>query len=204
MIKNIIFDWSGVIRDYVEIQLLTVNKVFKQFGAKEITLEEFKKEWRQPYMVFYNKYLPDLTLEEETDAYRKAILGCPEAKPFPGIIELIHQFKKVGKKMVVLSSDFSETLLPEIESFGLKNIFDEVITDSHNKEDEIYGLMARNNFKKEETVFVGDSNHEIEVGKKIGIKTIAVTWGFCLEENLKTHNPDFLVRSLKELKDVIL
>ena len=60
MIKNIIFDWSGVIKDSAEDQLFAVNEVFQQFGAKKISLEELKENWVQPYMLFYNKYLPNI------------------------------------------------------------------------------------------------------------------------------------------------
>jgi phosphoglycolate phosphatase len=202
--KNIIFDWSGVVRDSVTIQLIVVNKIFKQFGAEEITLEELKKEWRQPHMLFYNKYLPNLTSEEETIAFKKAYLECKKAEQFPGIVDLIKKFKQAGKKMVILSADISGTLLPEIESFGLNNIFDDIITDVHDKTEGAIDLITRNHFKKEETIIIGDSNHEIEVGKKIGIKTIAVTWGFCLEEYLKNYNPDFIAHNLKELEQIIL
>lgn len=33
MIKNIIFDWSGVIKDCVEDHLFVVNKIFSKFGT---------------------------------------------------------------------------------------------------------------------------------------------------------------------------
>ena len=53
--KNIIFDWSGVINDNWETTLLTANKLFKHFNVPEITSEEFRREWIQPFMLFYNK-----------------------------------------------------------------------------------------------------------------------------------------------------
>jgi len=30
--KNIIFDWSGVVKDAVEVELWKVNKAFNKFG----------------------------------------------------------------------------------------------------------------------------------------------------------------------------
>ena len=204
MIKNIIFDWSGVIRDSAESQLDVVNKILKKFGSREISMDEFRENWVQPYMSFYNKYLPSLTLEEEKAAYKELVSEYSETEPFIGIVDLIKEFKNKGIKMVILSSDFPETLLREINDYGLKNIFDEVITDSHDKAKEIVGLMKNNSFLPKETIFLGDTNHEIEVGKKVGIMTGAVTWGFNTEKNLKAKNPDFIIHDLKELKTVIL
>jgi len=74
MIKNIIFDWSGVIKDAGLSHLCVVNKIFETFGVKEITLDEMKESWVQPYMLFYKKYIPDITFEEEQGYLCE---GCP-------------------------------------------------------------------------------------------------------------------------------
>jgi len=203
MPSNIIFDWSGVIKDCVVDQVAIVNKIFKEFGAKEITLVEFQENWIQPYMLFYNKYLPNLTIEEETSAYKRAIAESPKAKQYPGISDLIKKAKESGKKIAVLSSDQPETIIKEIKDFGLEGAFDDMILDAHDKQEGIFDLMARNNFDKADTVFIGDSNHEIEVGRSAGIKTVAVTWGFSLEGQLKQRNPDYIVHNLDELRTVI-
>ena len=70
-------------------------------------------------MRFYNKYAPNLTLEKEQEIYRKVIADSPRGTPFSGIAEVIKNFKAQGIKMFVLSSDFPETLLPEIKSFDI-------------------------------------------------------------------------------------
>lgn len=106
--------------------------------------------------------------------------------------------------MVVLSSDLPDTLLPELVRFGLKGLFEEIITNIHNKTDSVPEIIKKYNFNHDETVFIGDSNHEVEAGKKANIKTIAVTWGFSTEKNLIATNPDFLVHNLDELDSAIL
>lgn len=202
MIKNIIFDWSGVIKDSVEDHLFVVNEIFTRFGAGTISLSELKENWKQPYMLFYNKYLPDLTTTQETEAYKEAIIKCQSPRPYAGIVDLIKDLKNQGVRMVVVSSDLPDTLLAEIDSFGLNNIFLDVVTEAHDKTDAMKNIIATNNFNKSETIVVGDSNHEIEVGKLIGIKTVAVTWGFTTEERLIAAKPDYIVHNLEELKGV--
>ena len=64
-------------------------------------------------------------------------------------------------------------------------------------------IVTKNSLNKDDTVFIGDSNHEIEVGKKLGIKTVAVTWGFNSENKLKSHNPDFIAHNSEELGGII-
>ena len=206
MIKNIIFDWSGVIKDALRSHIWVVNKMIKTMGGKEMSLKEIKENWEQPYMNFWNKYYPKLTLEEEQKLYYEVVLrkDCPESDAYPGIIELIKKLKQKGVLMVVLSSDSPKTLFPEMKRFGLENIFGEVMVNIHDKGEVIHELMERNSFKPEETVFIGDSNHEIEAGKQANVKTIAVTWGFCTEEKLKSMKPDFLAHNIKELEEILL
>ena len=204
--KNIIFDWSGVIKDAVHSHVWVVSRMMEELGGKEISLQELKENWEQPYMKFWNKYYPDLTLQEEQDLYYKIISRkeYPESGAYPGMIDLIKNLKAKGVCMLVASSDPTERLLREIKEFGLEDIFDDVVTNVHDKSEGVRGLIEKYNFKKEETVFIGDTNHEIEVGREAGIKTIAVTWGFCSEEKLKSTNPDYLVHNIKELEEILL
>ena len=206
MTKNIIFDWSGVIKDSVKSHLWVVNKMFSKFGVNEISLEELNENWEQPYMIFYNKYLPNLTIEEEQATYKEIILSkdCPKSMAYPGIIELIKKIKEKDNFIAVISSDLPDTVFPEIRKYGLENIFDEIMINIYNKTKAIRDLIKKREFNPKDTFFVGDSNHEIEAGKQTGVKTIAVTWGFSTEQKLKLEKPDFIAHNLNELEGTIL
>lgn len=207
MIKNILFDWSGVIND----NLLTVYKtamiMFKKFGFKEITLKEFKQEWEQPYMIFYNKYMPGVTQEEEAAEYKSAYKLAASEYPFklyPGIKGTLQKFKKAGVKMVVISSDPYEHLMSDIKEFGLQGLFNEINNDVHDKAEIIQQTLKRNQFNPKETIFIGDTTHEVNAGKSANTLTAAVIWGFQNEDKLKTSSPDFIIHNLEELESVIL
>ena len=153
-------------------------------------------------MLFYNKYLPNLTLQQEMAAYKEAIIKSPSPRFYSGIVSLIKDLQQQGVRMVVISSDFSDTLLPEIDSFGLNNTFLDVTTEVYDKTIAMEKLIVKHNFNKLETFVVGDSNHEIEAGKFIGIKTVAITWGFTLENRLIDSNPDFIAHNVDELEEL--
>ena len=206
MFKYVIFDWSGPIKEVVDSHYWVVSRMFEELGVKEISIQEMRENWEQPYMIFWQKYHPGMTLQEEQNLYYKIIArkDCPKPSVYGGIVELIKKLKKKNVSMVVLSSDPTGTLFSELKIFGLENVFDDIMSNIHDKAEEIHKLIERNNFKKEETVFIGDSNHEVEVGRDAGIKTIAVTWGFCTEEKLKATSPDYLVHNIKELEEVLL
>ena len=206
MVKNIIFDWSGVVKDALKCHLWIVKEIFKELGIKEISERELQKNWEQPHMLFYNKYLPNLNETEESVLYKKAILrsDCPKSKPFLGICELIKKLKGKGYFLGVISTDLSETILPELKEYGLEDIFNDVITQSVAKGISLKEMIEKYNLDLRSTYFIGDSNHEIIAGKENRIKTIAVTWGFNTEEYLKSKNPDYLVHNIKELEEILL
>jgi phosphoglycolate phosphatase len=203
--KYIIFDWSGVIKDGVESNLWIYNKIFKKFGAKVISLEEFRENYELPYMNFFKKYLPNLTTKEEQESYREYIFdeNCPKSKSCDGIVDLIKKLKDKNYYLAVVSSDFQETLLSEIKEYGLDNIFDEIITDVHDKLEGVNSVIKKAEVVLEDTFFIGDSNHEIEVARQVGINSVAATWGFCSENKLISKNPDFLVHNSEELEAIL-
>ncbi len=50
---------------------------------------------------------------------------------------------------------------------------------------------------------VGDSKNDILAAKNAGIKSIAITHGYNQGENIKELNPDFVINSLIEIKDIL-
>lgn len=205
--KGIIFDWSGVVRDTVTNQMWIVNRIFKKYGVEEISTEEFRENWKQPPALFYHEYLPEGYDERERiKLFQELQLDkdCPKAAQFPDVVKLIHKCKEKGYFLAVVSSDFPETLFPEVRGYGLENIFKGIITDADDKLEPVQRIINENNLDPANTFFVGDSNHEIDVAKKTGIKSIAVTWGFSSENTLRARNPDYIVRNAQELENVIL
>ena len=205
--RNIIFDWSGVVRDTVTNQMWIVNHIFKKYGVKEISTEEFRENWEQPPARFYQKYLPEGYDEvERSKLFQELQLqnDCPKATSFPEVVKVIRACKQKGYFLAVVSSDFPETLVPEVKEYGLENIFDVIVTDANDKLGPTQKVIDEHNLNRRDTFFVGDSNHEIDVAKKTGIKSVAVTWGFTSEQKLKARSPDYIVHDALELGEVIL
>lgn len=205
--KNIIFDWSGVVRDTVTNQMWIVNRIFTKYGVGEISTEEFRENWTQPPALFYQKYLPHGYNEAERSKLFQVLQldkDCPKATSFPEVVQLIHKCREKGYFLAVVSSDFPETLLPEVKQYGLENIFSEIITDANDKLEPVKKIIKEYNLNLGDTFFVGDSNHEIDVAKETGIKSVAVTWGFTSEQKLGASNPDYICNNTKELKNIIL
>lgn len=203
MFQNIIFDWSGVICDDTYVVYQCDMEIFKAFGVEPISFEEFKREWEMPFMNFIHKYIPNVTMEQQSGIFKKALYKYNQNKIFDGFDKVIKKFFDLQINLFILSSD-PGLLLDQIKIFKLDGLFKEVIYGVHDKTESLKNLVKKYDLSLDQTIFIGDTSHEIETSKIVGIKSCGVTWGTFLEEKLKPFNPDFIVHNLSELEQIIL
>ena len=204
MIKNIIFDWSGTLIDDVVFTYSAAMKVFGKIGLENITLEKFKKEFTLPYMDFYKKFKKDADKKIIDKWFDKEMNLINNSKLFPETKEVLDFLKQRKIKMIILSSYLQESLEKEIKDNNLQNFFLDVNGSVYNKIEEISNVMHKNNFKSDETIYIGDIAYDVDVGKKAKVVTVAVSQGYQPKEKLLEKNPDFLIENLGELKNIVL
>ena len=203
MFKNVIFDWSGVICDDAFAVYQADMDMFREFGVEPITFEEFRQQWEMPFMNFLHKYMPDITMEQQSKIFKKAILKYNQNKLFPQSESTIKKLFDNKINLFIVSSDLG-LILDQLKLFKLENFFTEVAYNAHDKTESVRNLVKKYNLNPDETIFIGDTNHEIETSQTVGIKSGAVIWGYCLEEKLKTLNPDFLIHDFSQLEQIVL
>lgn len=85
--------------------------------------------------------------------------------------------------------------------------FSTLQTPDHNPSKPHPGMMLRamaeTGAEKHETVIVGDTTFDIEMGKAAGAKAIGVTWGYHEPEELRAAGADILVESYADLPAAI-
>ncbi len=202
MIKNIIFDWSGVLSDDFDSCYCVVNAIFAHYHMPQLSHDEMREEFVLPYMDFWNKYL-DLPKEELNEAFMEQSKDFWRPEPYPKAKEVLEYLRKKGIRMVVLSSHDQPNIDMEVQQYGFGPYFSEVLGSVHDKRDEILALMKRHNFTPDDTAYVGDMVHDIETGKMAGVITIGITGGYQSREKLESVYPDFLIDDLEELKEIV-
>jgi len=206
LIKNIIFDWSGVLSNDFTLVYNGVMYIFRKLGLRTLSVEEFKKEFSLPYMGFYEKFTT--APKEEIDRlFLQAIHLLEGPKPFPGAKELLEFLSGKQIRLAILSSNPQEKLEEEVKDYGFQEFFINIKGSVHDKTEEISKLMERNGFLAQETAYVGDMIHDIEAGKKAKVTTIAISWGgyqtYQTKEELRAEKPDFLIDDLSKIKKIV-
>ncbi len=90
-VKNILFDWSGVLSNDLTSVYEATMVVFEQLGGERISLVEFRREFVLPYMKFWHKYFPDLKKEEGDKLFLEAFNRVKQLKPYPGAKEVLEK-----------------------------------------------------------------------------------------------------------------
>ncbi|MDD3284592.1 MAG: HAD family hydrolase [Patescibacteria group bacterium] len=202
--KSIIFDWAGVISNSFETNSILINAVLERFGAKRMSLDEIRENWEMPYMKFYNKFLPNLTIKEEAEAFSEFFKDSKKANIYPGVKNILEKFYDNKINMFVVTGDLDISFREDMNRYGLGNIFTKIYTNVHDKTKIIGQVINENKLDINNTYIIADTTHEMEIGKIYNIKTVAITWGFQSREKLKLSNPDYLIDNFEEFENIIL
>ena len=202
-IKNIIFDWSGTLSNDLTSVYDASMIVFKKLGKPPISLEEYRRKFTLPYMVFWNKYFPKLSKEDEDKLYVEVIHQVKEPTIYAGVKDELERLKSLGINMIVISSHPHDKLIKEASSYGIQSLFREINGSIHDKTETILEIMKRNNFYPNQTTYVGDMTHDIDAGKKARVITIALGWGYQSKKRLMKSNPDYYIEDISNLDKLV-
>ena len=65
-------------------------------------------------------------------------------------------------------------------------------------------MMEHFQVSKEQCLYIGDSNVDIQTAKAAGVTSVGVLWGFRYAKELETEGADFLVENANALEALIL
>jgi HAD superfamily hydrolase (TIGR01509 family) len=107
-----------------------------------------------------------------------------------------------GKKSTATTKGTPTTRIV-LERFGLLTYFDHVQgTDgfpAKPEPDVIFKSLEVFGVRPEECLFVGDSPADMEAGRRAGVKTCAVLWGYGSEAEMARWEPDYWVTEPAQL-----
>jgi phosphoglycolate phosphatase len=115
-------------------------------------------------------------------------------KPFEGVIEFLTELKAYHNIYLVTARQFREVALTQLQNLGFSGVFNEVFVTSQKleKHDLVKDAVKTSYLDW----FVGDTGKDVQTGKILGMKTVAVLSGFLSEQKLKDYNPDLIVENV--------
>ena len=199
---TVVFDLDGTLLDTLQDLANAVNYALEQQGMPKRTLEEVRQFVGNGVRLLMIRAVPDgerNPLFEETFALFKEYYGkhCNDnTKPYAGVVELIETLKEKGYAVAIVSNKID---------FAVKGIVPVAIGEKEGirrkpAPDTVYEALKELGKTKEEAVYVGDSDVDLETAKNSGMPCISVLWGFRDKEFLAEHGVE---RYAKTAEDVL-
>jgi phosphoglycolate phosphatase-like HAD superfamily hydrolase/ADP-ribose pyrophosphatase YjhB (NUDIX family) len=203
MIRNIIFDWSGTLVDDLPAVWQATNFVLAQAERAEMSLEQFRAEFSLPFTNFYDRHTPHVPLPQLEvwfhSHFRQAqdsVVALPHARSF------LEFCRARGLRAFLLSTVAEEHFSKQAVATGFGEFLERTYVGIADKRKVIHTILTENRLLAEETVFIGDMQHDIETAKHGGVHSCGVLTGYNNLTQLRAAEPDLIVEHLGELRDL--
>jgi phosphoglycolate phosphatase len=198
--KHIIWDWNGTVLNDVEHAVETMNRLLASQKLESINIDKYKSIFEFPVKKYYDKLGFDYSIRsfEELchDFVDDFMDGFSQCTPFSEIESTLIQMKRKGKTQSVLSATDQENLDKMVKHFNYEKHFDFVygIDNKLAASKVMRGkeLIEKSQMNLEDTVLIGDTIHDLEVGNQLGIDVILITHGHQCQSILKKHHDNVL------------
>ena len=204
VIRNIIFDWSGTLVDDLPAVWKATNYVLAQSERAEMSLDEFRAEFCLPFTSFYDKYTPHVPLPQleswfhsEFKQAQDSVCELPHARQF------LDFCREHNLRTFLLSTVHEDHFAVQAAVTGFGKYLDKPYVGVWDKREKIHDILAENQLEPEETLFIGDMQHDIETARHGGVHSCAVLTGYNTLEQLRAAEPELIVEHLGELRQIL-
>jgi len=204
---HLIFDFDGTLAQSLDLVVEISNRLAPQFGYRSSTPEEvhhLRNDSTEDILktvgvAWYQLPFLMLQLRQEMN---KAIHTVDLVE---GMAEVLESLNYQGYCLGIVTSNGRKNVKSFLKNHQLEHRFEFIESELNlfGKSRVIKRMIQKRQWAVEQVVYVGDEVRDIQAARQIGVKVIAVGWGFQLPEILSEHNPDFLLSEPRQLMDVV-
>ena len=209
-----IFDLDGTILDTLADLAAAGNYALASCGMPERTVDEVRQFVGNGIRRYLQRAVPAGTTETDIDRVHAAFTAyyaehyADQTAAYPGIIELLRRLKDAGIRTAVVSNkpDYGVQALCAQYFPGL---FDAAAGEKEGVRrkpapDAVEAVLATLQIPREEAVYIGDSDVDIETARNAGMDCISVSYGFRSEAFLREHGASVIAEDAAQLAAMLL
>ena len=202
-INTLLFDWDGTIVDSAHLGLQAFQKAFTELG-EPFMLDVYESTYSPNWYATYEALGLPREKWQRADELWLVHYGDQLAELIEGVGDVLLGFHRDGYKLGVVSSGSHNRVRREIELSQLTDIFSVVICNDQvtNRKPHPEGLekaLEQISSRSDETVYVGDSPEDIQMGKAANVLTVGVKGSYPGNSRLLGAEPDIYLESLADL-----
>ena len=208
------FDLDGTILNTLEDLTDSVNAVLRQHGFPTHSLDAVRSFVGKGIFTLIQKAVPANTDGETLNAVFEdfkvhyAAHCADKTRPYEGVSDLLLALRRAGVLTAVVSNkaDFAVKALADRY---FKGLFDVALGEREGvprkpAPDSVFAVLRSLGCDASQAVYIGDSDVDVETAKNAGVDGIFVNWGFRSSELLRACGAATIVRSAREIEELIL
>lgn len=214
--RGCIFDLDGTLTKTQESIARPVNRTLAHFGLPEMPVENFNYYAGNGLDMALQRALIDAGdkdlqyFEAGREMCRSWFVEDPlyHVAPYPHVVESLQALKDSGLKLAVFSNKVHEGAIDVVETIFGKGTFDHIQGQSDTvpmKPDPtgVFEILKIFGLAKEEVLYFGDTNTDMQTAHNAGLTAVGVTWGFRPREELIANHADILIDDASEILSLI-
>ena len=192
--RHIIWDWNGTLLDDLDLSIGVMNSLLVRRALPTLDRARLHALFDFPVRRYYER----LGFDPAKDSFEQLSVefisaydaGRFTAKLQDRAVAILQSVRAAGLGQSILSAYRHETLHEIVAHFGLTAHFDHISgldnIHAHSKVALGRELVARIDAKPTEILLVGDTLHDLEVARDLGVTCVLVSAGHHSAERLRT------------------
>lgn len=214
---HVIFDLDGTVLDTLEDLARSANRVCAAHGWPTFPIDAYRYKVGNGMQKLVERFMPSefagdgALFERVLSEFRTCYDLHKEdhTAPYPGTIEMLDALRSAGLTLAVLTNKDHAAARPLIQRYFGTGRF--AVVQGHTAQFDpkpaapiTLHVLAQLDAAPERTLYVGDSNVDVETGHNAGLAVAGVTWGFRGRTELEAAGADFIVDTQQQLVDIAL
>lgn len=207
--KTYIFDLDGTLLSTLNDLASSTNYALRWAGMPKRTIEEVRMFVGNGVKLLMERAIPEGVnnpkFEETYAKFREHYMehNLDTTRPYDGVPELLHELKRRGKHLAIVSNKFYAATQDLAKHF-FPDTIEVAIGERENirkkpAPDTVLEALRQLNVSKEDAVYIGDSDVDIMTAKNCGLPCISVLWGFRDKDFLIEHGGSLFVEKPIEI-----
>lgn len=208
-IDTILFDLDGTLIDTTELIIASFTHTLEHYFPGQYTREQMIQYIGPPLVDTFTEIDKERAEEmlkryiEHNHTYHDELV-----KEYDGVYETVKALHEARFKLGIVTSKMREGTMLGLRLTKLEPFFQTIITvdDVTNGKphpEPLMKAMEQLGASPETTLMVGDSDHDILGGKNAGTKTAGVCWTIKGEDYLRSFEPDYMLKNMRDLLQIV-
>lgn len=193
--KSCVFwDWNGTLLNDLDYSLAITNEILALKSSATLSKQSYQKHFTIPIKDYYDRvgmFNTGFTFDELTDHYiSRWERGRHQPHLYSGAKGCLEMIREKGSSQVLFSAAHISELEFQVRHHNLSEFF-EILSgsgDYYGGSKLERGLALKQEYGFRNGVLVGDTLHDVEIGKEIGFETVWVSEGHQSIERAEGHH----------------